>query len=366
MALTDSRVALDVLKAFGLMDSTLGLSAQAGGHINESWLVTTPDGRYLLQRLNPAVFPAPREVMANIERVTGYLKRAVRAAGLPDPDRRVLSLCPAAGGTSAVTGPDGSLWRLYDYIAGVRALERVSGLADAREIGRGYGAFHRLLADYDGPPLVETLPGFHDTAARLGQLEQAVLLDPLGRLAEVPDLLDLARARVGLARLLLPLMAAGAVPRRIAHNDAKCSNVLLDSQSGEAMAVVDLDTVMPGTLLHDFGDLVRSVTSPTDEDSRDLSNVGVRVPLFTALARGFLEQVGRRLTPTEREHLVAAGEVITYEQGVRFLTDHLRGDVYYRTTRPGQNLDRARTQFRLLETLEAARDELEDTVRSEM
>jgi hypothetical protein len=222
--------------------------------------------------------------------------------------------------------------------------------------------FERLLADYDGPALAETIPGFHDTKRRLARLEAAAGRDALGRAGEVAAQLGFARSRVGYARVVPELTASGALPVRVVHNDAKLGNVLFDIHTAEALAVVDLDTVMPGTLLSDVGDLIRSIASPTAEDERALDRIVVSSELVEALAGGFLEGCGAVLAEAERRLLVFAGILLAYEQGVRFLTDHLEGDVYYRVTRPGQNLDRARAQFRLVECLEAERATLERRV----
>lgn len=362
MITVDQTELRDVLRSFGLGGGPPGLTPHQGGHINHSWRVTLGGATYLLQRLNPEVFPDGDAVMANLVRVTTHLAQAVREEGLPQPERRVLRLHRTPAGAARVQGADGALWRLFDFLPGTRTLIRVTTTTEAREVGLAFGLFQRLLSTYRGPRLVETIPGFHDTRRRIVALEQAAREDIAGRADQVGAELDFARARTSLAEVFPPLTERGELPERIAHNDAKCSNVLLDAMTGTALAVVDLDTVMPGTGLYDFGDLVRSLTSPTDEDEPDLSRVGVRIPLFEAVARGFLEGVADRLTAVERAHLVTAGELLTYEQGVRFLTDYLNGDAYYRTDRPAQNLERCRTQFRLLETLEVERGQLEAVV----
>jgi aminoglycoside phosphotransferase (APT) family kinase protein len=227
-----------------------------------------------------------------------------------------------------------------------------------------FGEFLRLLSDYDGPELHVTIDGFHDTAARFAQLEDAATKDPVNRRAAVEDELEALRSHRKLADVLPPLFANGTLPTRVVHNDAKIANVLLDDVTGQARCVVDLDTVMPGSLLHDFGDMVRSMTTPTDEDDTDLGNVGVQPDLFDALARGFLEGVGEVLLPAERELLVLSGRLITLEQSVRFLTDYLNGDRYYRDTRGDQNLRRARAQLAMYLSLTQRQRELEAIIQS--
>jgi hypothetical protein len=337
------------------------LAPQAGGHINASWRVVTSLGAsWLLQRLNPQVFPDGAAVMRNIALVTAHLSTQV--SHLPDAGRRALRLLTRRDGTTAWQAPDGAWWRVFHFIDRSRTCLHATMAREAQEVGCAFGGFQRMLQNYTGPALADTIPGFHDTLSRLTALEVAVAADSAGRAAGVAREIDYARSRHAYAETLPPLIGSGALPQRIVHNDAKVANVLLDASSGEALAVIDLDTVMPGTLLYDVGDLIRSIASPTDEDERDLSRVGVRPPLMAALAAGYLGACGAGLTETERAHFIFAGLLLTYEQGVRFLTDHLAGDCYYRISRAGQNLDRARAQFRLLTSLEAERPGLEAMV----
>jgi aminoglycoside phosphotransferase (APT) family kinase protein len=368
-----------LLARFGVA-APVSIIPVGGGHINLSWKIVPrsafrvaahptrhaePGTRnLLLQRLNPAVFPDGALVLRNVALVTAHLARSARRLKLPDPARCALRVIPAPGGEPGLAGEDGAWWRLVEFIDGTRSLERADSPAVAREAGRAFGRFHRMLADYEGPPLAETIPGFHDTAGRLARLEGAAARDRAGRLGQVGGELALARSRAAHAALLPPLLASGTLPGRVVHNDAKLENVLLDARTGQALAVVDLDTVMPGTLLYDVGDLIRSLASATDEDERDPGRITLRPEMIAALAGGFLE-AGGALAAAERELFVFAGILLAYEQGVRFLTDYLEGDVYYRIVRPGQNLDRCRAQFRLMECLEAGRGALERQVRGE-
>ncbi len=324
-----------------------------GGHINRSYRVGVLDeGRpqwYLLQRLNPDVFPDAVAVMENIARVLSHLAARKRKRGATS--RHILTLVPTKTGGAWIQDAGGACWRMYAYITGAHVRERADSPVTVYQAARTYGDFVSLLDDYAGPPLQESIAGFHDTEARFVRLEQAVSADAAGRVAAAGPEIDAALAQLPLARVIPALLASGDVPRRIVHNDAKLGNVLLDDHTGQALCVVDLDTVMPGSVLYDFGDMVRSMTTPTDEDEPDLLHVGVRYELFEAVARGYLETAGPLLTPAEREHLVIAGRVITLEQGVRFLTDYLEGDQYYGNVRGDQNLIRARTQLRLYESL---------------
>ncbi len=356
MALTADPRLEDVLGRFQLSGEPVSAAVVAGGHINESWRVECrTNGRvssYLLQRLNPAVFPDPVAVMENVARVTRHCAA-----------RRSLVLRRSADGGWWHQDAEGACWRVYDFIEGAHVRERAESPALAREAAAAFGAFLRLMSDYDGPALHQTLPGFHDTAARFARLDEAARRDAVGRLSGARPELDAVLARRGLADVLPPLFASGALPTRIAHHDAKIANVLFDDCDGTALAVIDLDTVMPGSALYDFGDLVRSMVSPAAEDETDLTRVRVRRPVFEAVAQGYLAEAGSVLAPKERELLAFAGRLITLEQAVRFLTDHLEGDRYYRVARWSHNLDRARAQIALLHSLDAYAEELDAIVR---
>lgn len=353
-SLMEARAAL---RRFAILAGAPDVTVHSGGHINDSFRVTCTGERgtrsWLLQRLNPHVFPDGPGVMANVAHVTRHIAARLRREGVADPERRTLTLVPARDGADWHTDDTGACWRLFPFIDGTCATERPRHVRDAEQAAAAFGRFLHHLADYDGPPLAITLPGFHDTAARFAALDEAIRRDAAGRAAGVRREIDGVLRHRSLADVLPPLLRSRDVPTRVVHNDAKMANVLFDARTDAALCVVDLDTVMPGSLLHDFGDLVRSMASPTAEDERDLRQVGVRVEMFEALARGFVVALGDVLTPAERALLPFAGELLTLEQAVRFLTDHLDGDRYYRITRPGQNLDRARAQLALLESLVA-------------
>jgi Ser/Thr protein kinase RdoA (MazF antagonist) len=314
----------------------------AGGHINASWVVHHGTERHFLQRINAQVFPDPRQVMASVTAVTAHVRACRGPVTSP-------ALRPTRTGRPWLEDESGEVWRCLEYVD-AHARPTVDSARDAREVAFAFGAFSQLLASYEGPALPATIPGFHDTALRLRQFERAMALDPIERVVAARAEIVALRERASLADLLPALMATGAVPCRLAHNDAKIANVLFDVVSGDARWVVDLDTVMPGSLLHDFGDLVRSSVSRAAEDA---ASPVAEPALFEALAEGFLQGVGGTLTATEMEMLESAGRLITFEQAVRFLTDHLLGDTYYRIERPGQNLERARSQLALLASLEA-------------
>ncbi len=356
-----------VVAAFDLLGDYLGAVPYGNGHINDTFAVSCDQGgatvRYIVQRINDAVFRAPLAVMENVERVTSHLRARAVALGMTQPSRRVLTLVRARDGAACHVDDGGRVWRCYVFIEGARSWDVLQTPAQAREGARAFGRFQRLLASYAGPRLHETIPRFHDTPARVAALEAAAAADPRNRAAGAAAEIAAALDRRPLAAALRRHHEAGALPERITHNDTKLNNVLLDDASGEGMCVLDLDTVMPGLSLYDFGDMVRTATSPVPEDHPDPSAVRVLLPMFAALVRGYLEGAGDTLLPLEHELLVTAGKLLTYECGVRFLTDHLLGDTYFRVHSPGHNLVRARTQLALLRSLEERSDELEQLVR---
>ncbi|MFH1747767.1 MAG: aminoglycoside phosphotransferase family protein [Planctomycetota bacterium] len=345
-----------VAAQFDVTGDLIATEPLIGGHINDSFILTYQaddrQQRYLLQRINDTVFPHPEQVIENIQHVTSHIAQRLNASGVPDVTRRVLTLVHTRAGALYYRDVAGAVWRLYHYITDTCVHQAVKTAEQAQAAGSAFGEFQQLLADYSGPRLHETIPDFHHTPRRYSALDEAVRLDACGRVAMAHAELDFAQAQRSLAGALLDLHAAGELPERIVHNDAKISNVLFDNQTGVALCVVDLDTVMPGLAIYDFGDMVRSMATTTAEDETDLARVEVRMPLFEGLARGYLKSAGGFLTAAERDHLVVAGQLITLEQGVRFLTDYLQGDTYYKTRRPEQNLDRCRTQFKLLESIE--------------
>jgi aminoglycoside phosphotransferase (APT) family kinase protein len=311
--------------------------------------------QFVLQRINTRVFPHPVALMENIDRVTAHLSQLAAATR-----RRALQLVSAIDGRSWVTGPDGAYWRMYRYLSGTRTLDRIESAEQCFIVARAFGDFQQQLTSLPAPRLHDTIPGFHDTPRRMAALEQAIQADAAGRVRRAGPEIGFVRQRESLAHVLL----SAGMPERITHNDTKINNVLLDAGSGEAVCVIDLDTVMPGLAVYDFGDMVRTATCTAPEDETDLTRIHCRFGYFEALARGYLFGAGSFLTRTEKEHLTAAGKLITFEQGVRFLTDYLSGDTYYPVQRANHNLDRCRTQFRLLESIESQERLMERAVRS--
>jgi Ser/Thr protein kinase RdoA (MazF antagonist) len=341
--------------AFAVPGALVGAAPHGSGHINDTFLVRTTAIPYVLQRINTAVFRDPVRLMQNVARVIAHVRTRRRG-------REALELYPTRAGGVCHFDAHGEAWRALAFIEGAHTVDVIESPAQAEAAARAFGAFQRLLVDLPGPRLHETLPHFHDSPRRLVALEDAAARDAHGRTAGALSELDFALAQEPLTREITRRLADGTLPERVTHNDTKLNNVLFDDRTGEALCVIDLDTVMPGAAVYDFGDLVRTMTCAAAEDERDLSKVELRLDLYEAIARGYLDAARAFLTPAEVATLVVGGTLITFETGMRFLTDHLQGDGYFRIHHPGQNLDRARTQFALTAQLERARPRLEEIV----
>jgi hypothetical protein len=339
-----------IAAAFRMPGRLVSAEPYGSGHINDTYLglfdVDGAPARYILQRVNERVFADPRPLMENFVRVTEHVRSKVAAE---DADRRALTLLPTRAGGFVHRDAEGGTWRAELFVPGAATHDTTDDPVVASEAARAYGLFLTQLLDLPGPPLAETIPRFHDTAARLAALKGAIADDAHGRAGGARKEIDLALRRESLTRALFDL----DLPERTVHNDAKLNNVLVDETTGEGLCVIDLDTVMPGLVAFDFGELVRSATNPVREASTDLGRVSMRMEIFEAVARGFLSETARRLTDAEVESLVPGAKLMALENGIRFLTDHLDGDVYFRTARPGHNLDRCRVQFALLRSIEA-------------
>ncbi len=344
--------------SFGLGSRWLACEPLKRGHIHDTFAVTCDargaTARYVLQCLNAHVFREPEAVMENLLRVTRHQRDALARAGVPDAERRALRVLLARDGRPWHVDAEGRFWRAFPFVEGTVSHERPAHPGQAREAARAFGRFAATLRDLPDPPLRVTIPGFHDLAARRRALEEAVQADPRGRASALAREVDAARA-LG-ARIASELDEA-VLPRRVVHNDCKLNNLLFDAARDEALCVVDLDTVMEGALLHDFGEIVRTATNPRPEDEPDPATVSVDLAVHEALARGYLEGAGTLATPAELATLPLAGARMAFENAVRFLTDYLLGDVYFRIQRPSHNLDRHRSQMRLAELLREARGE---------
>jgi len=329
------------------------------GHINDTYCVRFDQRgatvRYIVQRINHNVFKNPVALMDNIQRVTGHLQARVTDA------RRALTLIPTHDGQPVHRDQAGNYWRCYIFIENARTYDAVETPQQAFEAAKAFGRFQQMLADLPAPRLNETIPDFHHTPKRFAAFEAALAADSCNRAQSAHPEIECALRHKAITDLLL----RAGLPERTTHNDTKFNNVMLDDVTGEGICVIDLDTVMPGLVLYDFGDQVRTTTSPAKEDERDLTKVRMQMPMFEALVRGYLESAGSFLTEAEISYLPFAGKLITFEIGIRFLTDYLSGDTYFKVHRDGQNLDRCRTQFRLVESLEEQEEIMQQFVLSQ-
>jgi len=355
-----------VSRVFPLQGSFRHGAPYGSGHINDTYVVRfDQDGapvRYILQRINHRIFKDVPCLMENIRRVTSHLAAKAAADGGADSSRRVLRLIPTRDGCPFHEDGRGAFWRCYLFVEQARTYDLIENPRHAFEAARAFGEFQRLLVDLPDPRLRETIPDFHNTRSRFETLRRVAREDPRGRAASARAELAFAFERESIVDRLLDLQKRGEIPERITHNDTKLNNVLLDDITQEAVCVIDLDTVMPGLALYDFGDMVRSATNSAREDERDLCLVTMRMPIFEALVGGYLASAGSFLVPAERANLVFSGRLITFEIGLRFLTDYLEGDVYFKTRREGQNLDRCRNQFALVHSIEVQESAMQAVV----
>lgn len=344
-------------QAFALPGRFLGAVPHGTGHINDTFALTLEasgqPSRYIFQRINHRIFKDVPALMENIQRVTAHVARKTLATAGAAAARRVLTLVPLPNGCPFHRDPHGAYWRCYIFIEDARTYDVIENPRQAYEAARAFGQFQRLLVDLPGARLRETIPNFHHTRRRFEALCHAVAEDRHQRVQLARAEIDFVVAHEAMVDVLHHLHATGRIPERVTHNDTKLNNVMLDDRTQEAVSVIDLDTVMPGLALHDFGDMVRSATNSAAEDERDLAKVTMRMPIYEALVAGYLASAGGFLNATEREHLAFSGKLITFEIGIRFLTDYLEGDVYFKTRRPGHNLDRARNQFALVRSIAA-------------
>lgn len=356
-----------VLRAFPLRGFYRAGAPYGSGHINDTFVVTMDQAgtavRYLLQRINERVFTNVAALMENIQRVTEHATRRAAESGHPDASRRALALVTARDGQPYHRDAQGGCWRCYLFIERARTYDLVERPEQAMAAARAFGEFQRLLVDLPGRRLHETIPFFHHTRRRFEAFQRAVDADAHGRAAQARSEIDFALKQEPLADLLLDLQARGEIPERVTHNDTKFNNVMLDDDTHEGICVIDLDTVMPGIALNDFGDMIRSATNSTAEDERDLSAVHARLPIFEALVKGYLAAARPFLNEAELAHLAVSGQVITFEIGIRFLTDFLAGDTYFKIKRPNHNLDRAANQFAMVRSLAAQQSVMESIVK---
>ena len=347
---------LNICGKFQTKGAALSCEPYGNGHINATYLVKTDEEQYILQRINHHIFQDVPGLMRNVERVTAFL-----AEKDPDP-RHSLHLVPAKDGAAYVEA-EGEFYRMYDFVHDSICLDAPETDEDFYQSAVAFGSFQRQLADFPANELSETIPRFHDTPNRYRALRAAIEKDALGREASCREEIEFALTREADAAVMINLLAAGELPLRVTHNDTKLNNVMLDAKTRKPLCVIDLDTVMPGLAANDFGDSIRFGANTGAEDEKDLKKISLSLARYEAFARGFLEACGKALTPKEIETLPWGAKLMTLECGVRFLTDYLEGDTYFRIHRPEHNLDRTRTQFALVADMEKKWTQMCDIVK---
>ncbi|MHB9038210.1 MAG: phosphotransferase enzyme family protein [Armatimonadota bacterium] len=353
--------ATTVVNNFQLEGSFIGIIPYGSGHINDTYASCFQAGnrhlRYIHQRINHNIFKEPEKLMDNIVRVTSYAREQIIASG-GNPERQTLNVVLSISGKPFYRTHEGDYWRTYKFIEGAKTYDQVEDPRHVYSASKAFGQFQKMLSTLPGERLHETIPDFHNTRKRYEAFVAALESDPLGRAASVRREIDFVLSRESDVSVIVDMLSRGEIPERVTHNDTKLNNVMIDDATGEGICVIDLDTVMPGSALYDFGDSVRIGASTAAEDERDLSKVGVSHDMFDRLVHGYLDAGREFLTPTEIDNMPLAAKLITFECGMRFLTDHLMGDVYFKVHRDGHNLDRCRTQFKMVEQMEKDSGEL--------
>ena len=350
-----------IAENFNLDGKLIRHESFGSGHINDTYCLTCEkDDRqlhYILQRINHQVFKKPPEMMENIRRVTNHIRRKLQKQQNRLVSRQ-LFVIDTKDGADFFLDDGGNYWRVYNRIENAVTYDTMESPELAYEAARMFGRFSAMLTDLPGPPLHETIPDFHATPKRFKTFLQVLRQDPCNRAKNAGAEIDFVLENAGICDVLLNHVEKGEIPVRITHNDTKINNVLLDDKTHKGVCVIDLDTVMPGLSLYDFGDMVRTATNPADEDQLDLSKVTMRMPIFEMLLKGFAEETHVFLTPAEKKNMAFAGKLITFEQMIRFLADHLASDIYYKIHRKGHNLDRCRTQMKMVQSIIAQEEQM--------
>lgn len=352
---------LSVVQLFDIIGQPISVVPYGNGHTNDTYKVTVEGGdekHYILQKINPFVFNSIPQLMSNIKNVTEWLQRE-EARENGDTKRDLLRIIYTKKGES-FAAVDGDSYRMYNFIENTVSLEKPRTAYDFSESSVAYAKFLKRLTMFDAGKLYVTIPNLHNTPRRLHSLNLAVQNDKSDRLKYVGEDLKWVDAREGFAARITTLLSVRAVPMRVTHNDMALNNVLLDEKTGDGVAVIDLDTVMPGSLLYDFGDAIRFGCNTNRQNDPDIGNVHFNVGMYKVYTQTFLANMENYITPLEKKHLLYSAALMTFECGVRFLTDYLNGDLYYNTSYDAENLDRAHTQFKLVERIEEVYDELSE------
>lgn len=357
----------EIVKNFNFEGDFVEANPCGDGHINDTFeaYFRKDDGtkhRYIMQRINSNIFKSPEELMKNIENVTLHLRKKIVASG-GNPDRETLNLIRTLDDKCVYKSPEGDFWRSYIFIENAKTYLLVENSEHFYNAGKAFGMFQQLLADFPAEKLYETIPNFHNIEKRFADFLEAVKNDKMGRAKDVKAEIDFVLERAEDTKVLVNLIKQGELPIKVTHNDTKFNNVMVDNITGEGICVIDLDTVMPGSALYDFGDSIRSGTNTAEEDEPDVSKVWMDINLFENFTRGYLESAGHSLNDLELEHLPFSAKLMTLECGTRFLVDYLNGDVYFKIHRENHNLDRARTQFKMVADIEEKLEEMKIIVK---
>lgn len=348
----------EALSAYSHIGTVVSCEKYGTGHINDTFFVVNEQGkRFIFQWINHSVFSEPDKMMDNILAVTEHIQKKV-IAEQGDPQRATMVVVPTNMGTSFYRDSIGSYWRMYEFTEGTVSKDRVGSAEEFRQCGEAFGRLQGWLADFPAERLYEVIKDFHNTPVRYESLMRAIKRDPKGRVAEVQAEITFVKERFAFIQTLEKARMDGMLPLRVTHNDTKLNNILFDKKTGEPVCVVDLDTIMPGYSVNDFGDSIRFGANTAAEDETDLSKVSLDLELYRAYAEGFLKGCGGKLTKTEVELLPIGARMMTLECGMRFLTDYIEGDTYFRISRPSHNLDRCRCQFALVLDMERKAEEM--------
>jgi hypothetical protein len=357
----------EVFNNFNVYGKFIQATPYGSGHINDTFAITCDQGgnevKYILQRINHNIFTNPEMLMDNIVRVTEHIKKKVVESN-GNPTLETLTVIRSKDDKPYYIDSNNNYWRMYIFIESCLTYDIITAPNQAYEAARAFGEFQKQLSDMEGEPLFETIPNFHNTIERYNTLLKAIEEDKFDRVKLAKTEIDYALKCQEMASKLINLNKEGKIPTRVTHNDTKLNNVMLDKVSTKGICVIDLDTVMPGLTLYDFGDMIRTATRDTDEDEQDLSKVKVIIPLFEAVLSGYLSSAKEFLNKYEIENLIFSGKLISLEIGVRFLTDFLQGDTYFKTKRENHNLDRCKVQFKMVESINENEEEMNKILNS--
>lgn len=357
----------NVLSMFEYTGIPYSCEPYGNGHINDTYKVECKSDcktvRYILQRINNNIFPDTAALMENISNVTAFLKEKIRIRG-GDVLRETLNLVPTVTGKNYYTDENGGNWRSYIFIENAVCYEKIENQEDFYNCGYAFGNFQNLLSDFPAEKLNEVIPNFHNTPSRFADFERAVKADICGRAKAVKKEIEFVTEHAEEMRTLTSMLEAGELPLRVTHNDTKLNNCMFDINTGKTVCVIDLDTVMPGLRAYDYGDSIRFGATTGAEDEPDLSKVNFSFPLFESYTKGFMESCGESMTKKEAQSLPIGAKLMTLECGTRFLTDYLQGDTYFKTSRENHNLDRCRTQLKLVSDMEKQWDKMYKAIQS--